>query len=122
MTNRTRWATYVATVQGLYYGLSGIWPLINMNSFEAVTGDKLDEWLVRVVSALIIVIAAVLLTSAARRRVVLETWILATGSAAALAIIDIYYVAVGRISFIYLGDAALQIVLIAGWILAWRQR
>lgn len=39
--------------QGIYYVASGLWPLLHMRSFEAVTGPKRDKWLVNTVGALI---------------------------------------------------------------------
>lgn len=39
--------------QGLFYLTSGIWPLIDMPSFEAVTGRKTDKWLVKTVGLLL---------------------------------------------------------------------
>src|SRR5438874_8318552 len=45
-----------ALAQGAYYVVSGVWPLLNMDSFEMVTGPKMDRWLVRTVGLLISVI------------------------------------------------------------------
>ena len=33
--------------QGALYVVTGVWPLLHMASFEAVTGPKTDDWLVR---------------------------------------------------------------------------
>ena len=41
--------------QGLFDLTSGIWPLLDMPSFEAVTGRKTDKWLVKTVGLLVAV-------------------------------------------------------------------
>jgi len=105
----------VAVAQGLYFAATGIWPLVHMPSFEAVTGPKTDKWLVRTVGVLVGVIGGTLVAAAARRRVTGETAALAVGSAAGLAAIDVVYAARGRISPIYLADAAVEGGLIAAW-------
>ena len=52
--------------QGIYYVATGLWPILNMRSFEMVTGPKRDKWLVKTVGALITAIGSTLLFSAAR--------------------------------------------------------
>jgi hypothetical protein len=42
----------VAVAQGLYYRVTGVWPLVNLRTFEAITGPKRDKWLVRTVGIL----------------------------------------------------------------------
>ncbi len=42
-----------ASLQGIYYVATGLWPILNMRSFEMVTGPKRDKWLVKTVGALI---------------------------------------------------------------------
>ena len=65
-------ARWLAFVQGGYFLITGVWPLIAMPSFEAVTGPKTDDWLVKTVGGLIAAIAAVLLWAAFRRAISLE--------------------------------------------------
>jgi hypothetical protein len=87
-----------------------------MGSFQRVTGPKGDTWLVNTVGTLVAVVGFVLLLAAGRRRITLEAGALAAGSAAALSGIDVYYVSRRRISPVYLLDAALEWLLVAGWI------
>ena len=103
------------------YLATGVWPLLNIRSFEAVTGPKHDRWLVKTVGVLVTVIGAVLLIAAARRRVSAEVALLATGSAASLAGIDMIYGVRGRISKVYLFDAVAEGLLVVAWLLAWRR-
>ena len=109
-----RWAR-VCVAQGAYYVLTGVWPLVSLRTFEAVTGPKADGWLVKTVGVLVAVIGAVLLRAGLRgavdARAHPEVPLLATGSAAALAGIDVVYVAKGRIPPVYLADAAVELLL-----------
>lgn len=108
----------LALSQGLFYAATGIWPLVHMRSFEAVTGPKADRWLVRTVGALIGVAGGAMISAAQRGRVTPEIRALAVGSAAVLAVIDITYVAKKRIPPVYLLDAAAELGLVGAWALA----
>lgn len=109
----------LAWFQGIFYALTGVWPLVSMGTFLAVTGPKTDLWLVRTVGILIAVIGVTLLLAARRRRIGPELVVLAAGSAAGLAGIDLVYALGNRISDIYLLDAVVEIALALSWIGAW---
>ncbi|RJQ65710.1 MAG: hypothetical protein C4519_27390 [Desulfobacteraceae bacterium] len=109
------WARFVVWIQGLYYLVMGLWPVLNIGSFEEVTGPKTDLWLVKTVGILIVVCGFVLVLSAYRRRIRLEVAFLGIGIALALIIIELVYVTIGTISPIYLLDAVVQALLIVGW-------
>ncbi len=115
-----RKASVLATVllwgQGLYYLVTGVWPLVSLETFEIVTGEKLDDWLVQTVGVLIFVVALVLLTAAWRRTRTLEVVLLAAGSALALTGVDVVFVSLEVIPPIYLVDAASEVPLILGWL------
>jgi len=122
--------------QGTYYLLTGVWPLVSIRTFQMVTGPKTDHlptgreadhWLVMTAGVLITAIGAALLTAAWRRRASPEIVVLAIGAALGLTSIDVIYTAREVIAPIYLLDAAIQLVLIGGWMaaligapLAWR--
>ncbi len=110
---------YLSLAQGAYYVLTGVWPLVSIGTFQKVTGPKTDLWLVKTVGVVVGVIGGVLVMAGYRRQTAPEIPILAAGSAAGLAGIDIVYVLKKRISRIYLLDALAELVLIAGWALAW---
>lgn len=105
----------LALVQGIYFLISGVWPILNMNSFIAVTGPKESLWLVNTVGVLILVTGLVLLMAAARGRISPEVFFLAVGNAIGLAIIEVVYVFDGRIAPIYLVDAVVEIILVLAW-------
>jgi hypothetical protein len=105
----------VAFGQGLYFLATGVWPLVHMPSFEAVTGPKADKWLVRTVGVLVGLIGGVLIGAAARNRVTPEIAALGVASAAGLGAIDTVYAGKGRISSIYLADTAVEGAIVAAW-------
>jgi hypothetical protein len=111
----------LALIQGLFYVATGVWPLIDIVSFQIVTGPKTDLWLVRTVGVLVTVIGAVLIAASRTRRVSLEIVMLAVGSALGLAAIDLRYALAGRISAVYLADAAVEIALSLLWWIGWRR-
>jgi hypothetical protein len=104
----------VLLLQGGYYVATGVLPFVSRRAFEAATGPKREWWLVQTVGALVTVIGGVLLSDAARRRGGPEVLGLAAGSAAALAAIDVVYVARRRIAPSYLVDAAVEAGLLGG--------
>ena len=81
----------LALIQGIFYVVTGLWPLIHMPSFLQVTGPKTDLWLVRTVGVLVTVA------------------------------IDTIHVLSQVIPPIYLADAAVEIGLAACWAVAWQR-
>ena len=109
----------IALLQGGYFFLTGIWPLISISTFQMVTGPKTDLWLVKTVGSLIAVVGLVLLAAGLRDNVTFEIFVLATGSAAVLALVDINYSLRRVISRIYLLDAAVEAAIIFLWLRIW---
>jgi len=111
-------ARHVARVQSAYYLVTGIWPLLSRGSFESVTGRKQDYWLVQTVGALVGVTGATLAAAARDQRSLQSPAVrtLAIGSALSLATIELTFVSRGRISPIYLADAAAELGLVAAWL------
>jgi hypothetical protein len=94
--------------------------LVHLPSFEAVTGPKTDDWLVRVVGVLVLVIGGTLGLGAVRLRRAPpspELLTLALASAAAFILIDVGFVLAGTIGTIYLADAAVEAGLFL-WVVA----
>ena len=107
----------LATVQGIYYLITGVWPLLDIESFMMVTGPKHDIWLVKTVGALVIPIGLVLLIAAKRKESLIQTVLLAITSAIAFTAIDTVYSLNDTIWNVYLIDAAAQVIFIAGWMI-----
>jgi hypothetical protein len=108
----------LAAGQGAYFLVTGLWPLVSLKSFYAVTGPKRDGWLVQTVGSMIACIGGTLLLGARRRTVPAEVRWLATSSGAALLAVDVVFVRRRRIPRIYLADAAAELGLLVGWALA----
>ena len=113
----TVWAV-VAAAQGSYYLATGLWPLVDRRSFEAVTGPKTDFWLVETLGLLIASVGVTLLVSSTRTTPSPEVKALGMMSAAALGGAGAVFALQERISKIYLADAALEALLIAAWTVA----
>jgi hypothetical protein len=101
--------------QGAYYVATGLWPLVSPRSYQVVTGPKREAWSAKTAGVLAAVIGGVLVYAGLRRRRPSEMALLAMGSAAAFAAIDVIYVAKRRIPRVYLADAAVEIALLALW-------
>jgi hypothetical protein len=105
----------LAVAQGAYYAATGVWSLVHLRSFEAVTGPKADDWLVKTVGVLVTAIGGALARAGLRRRTAPDLVLLAAGSAVGLLGIDVWYAARGRISRVYLLDAVGEAALLAAW-------
>jgi hypothetical protein len=106
----------VAALQAAYYVSTGLWPLVHRRSFERVTGAKTDFWLAQTVGVTVAAIGVGLAQAARRPRPVPpELRTVACAGAAGLALVDLLFVARGRISAIYLVDAAAEVALIGAW-------
>ena len=78
----------VLAAQSSYYLGTGLWPLLDRRSFEAVTGPKTDFWLVETVGAMVAAIGAGLALAARRDRLPDELRVTAITAAAGLGLVD----------------------------------
>jgi hypothetical protein len=99
---------YLFYAQGWYYLLTGLWPLLHIRSFLAVTGPKADMWLVKIVGLLAASSGFCFLVGAGKKKLPDVLFILALTNAAAFASIDLYYVGTSTIRPVYLLDAAAE--------------
>jgi hypothetical protein len=111
---------YVAWAQAAYFVLTGVWPIVHVTSFMAVTGPKHDVWLVRALGALIMAVGVAIAAGAVRGGAgpSPELLTLAVGSSVALGAVDVIFVARRTIARIYLADAVAEAVLMAAWVWA----
>ena len=103
-------------LQGVYFFITGIWPILHLRSFMWVTGPKNDIWLVKTVGVLIKVMAITLLMASKRKEYTPAIGALAVSSAASLMLVDMYYALNDVIWDIYLLDAAAEMMLIFLWV------
>ena len=106
----------IAFVQGCYFLITGIWPLLHIGSFQKVTGRKTDLWLVKTVGILVLVIGAGLIVGAMTRRFEPALVLIAMASAVGLTGIDLVYTFKRVISLIYMLDAVVEIGFFVWWI------
>lgn len=116
---------WLLLTQGFYFAVLGVWPIIDMRSFQMVTGPKTDHlvtgnendhWLVLTVGALISVVGATLLIAAYRQHCCLELAVLGGGSALALGFVDVIFVYRQVIAPIYLADAVVETIFCLAWL------
>ncbi len=105
----------VAKAHGWYNIVTGIWPLLSMRTFEQATGPKVDTWLVRTVGALLVSNGVALIAAGRSPDGLKVARLVGQGTAASLGVVDLIYASKGRISKIYLLDAAVE----AAWVITW---
>lgn len=108
--------TNLAIIHGLYFILTGLWPIIHMESFVAVTGPKTDYWLVNTVGMLVFFIGSGLLIAGIKKHVPFSMIFIATGVALGFILIDVVYVWRGVLSATYLLDAGLELFFFISWL------
>lgn len=116
-TNTTLFSSKnLAIAQGIYYFLTGIWPILHIESFMEITGPKMDIWLVKTVGTLIAVIGLGLAISGFKKQVNFSIAFIAAASAAGLMLVDIIYVWLLVIPPVYLLDAVAELIIILLWL------
>ncbi|WP_280469166.1 hypothetical protein [Nocardia cyriacigeorgica] len=105
----------LAVAHGMFNVVGGGWPLVRRRSFEAIFGQKTDEWLQSTVAGLLAANGTVQLLAAGGRGDTRTSADIGIATAATLLIIDAVYLPKGRIPKSYLLDAAMEI----GWLAAW---
>lgn len=98
--------------QGIYYILTGLWPILSPETFMIVTGPKSEIFLLHTVGALAAAAGLGLTAAAVRRQFTPEIYIFSAGMASAFAAIDIIYYALGRLWAVYLLDALAEIIIL----------
>lgn len=110
MKKRFSLLDWVVAVQGSYYLLTGVWPIVHLESFEAVTGPKDSIFLLHMVSALIIIVAITLLVSLRNEKTV-SILFLAVGTPLSFMSIELFYRA--QIRWVYFIDFAIEAIILA---------
>lgn len=111
-----------ALFHSVFYILTGVWPLIDIETFMMVTGPKEDLWLVRTVGLLITATGITLFLAARRNEINSSIAWLAILNALFLAGVDIFYTSLHVIPRVYLLDAAVEIVIAGIWIYFLRKK
>lgn len=112
---RPRALALLAQGQGLYYFLSGAWPVVAPLSFQIVTGAKRDLWLAQTVGLLLAVSGAALFLAGRARRVTREIVLLGAGLAAVLGSVDLWCVFEPLTTRAYWLDSVVEWALVVAW-------
>src|SRR5688572_7784256 len=107
-------------LSGVFYFLTGIWPVAHIHSFMEVTGPKDDIWLVKTVGLLITALSIGLLRASFRNYVQPDLILVFLGFAGFLTAVDIYYNITDVIAPVYLADAVVEMLLILIWLWWWK--
>jgi hypothetical protein len=107
----------IAGLEAAYFIATGVWPLLHRGSFERVTGEKWDFWLVRTVGGLAAAAGLVMGVAVARGSKPPETAVLALATGSVFALADVR--AARTQSRIYLADALLQAAFAPAWLASW---
>lgn len=112
-----RWDLRVAIAQGAYDAFGGLWPLLGMDAFEQVTGEKTEEWLVRTVAGILLFLGGLLLHDALRRqRIDRGLRLMACGISGVLAIVALVSSIGGWISWLYFIDGLAHLSFTIAWV------
>ena len=103
-------------VQAVYYLLTGLWPLLHLNSFLSITGSGADLWRSQPINLLILCVGLVLLRGSAEKSSKPATNILSVAAAFVLLIIDLYFPFSGVVSKLYVVDGILQFSCLVLWL------
>jgi len=98
-------------LQGAYFIITGIWPVLGMESFLLATGPKQDTWLVEMVGLLSASIGLTYIVAALRNGRL--PFVLGYAAAVSFLFMDVVYVAKDVIARVYLIDAFVQLAFIA---------
>lgn len=101
---------YVIGLQGMYYLLTGIWPLIHLSSFEIVVGYKPDKFQFFTTTLLISLIAIALLASIKKEKT-RSIRILSLGSPLVFLMVELWFGKDG-IRPVFILDACIQVCLL----------
>jgi energy-converting hydrogenase Eha subunit E len=105
----------LAWIQGGWFVITGMWPIVSLRSFERVTGPKTDAWLVRTVGVLVIAIGVSLIAGASSGALSMAP-VLGVASAAGLGVIDVWYASRRVIAPVYLADALVEATFVMAWV------
>lgn len=106
---------FLVATQGTYFLLTGVWPLLHLDSFIAVTGYKTDVWLVKTVGALLLPMSMTLFYFFFRATDRVPAILLGALSSIAFIAVDFHYATKDTIRDVYMLDGAVEIIILAGW-------
>ena len=116
LLNRRAFVRWLVAANAVYYLFTGLWPLLDINSFMIVTGPKTDLWLVKMVGCLAASSGICMLYSALRKEFPPLLFLLGIVNSLSFISVDVIYVLNGTIRSIYLLDATAEAFLLCIYI------
>ncbi len=107
-------------LQGIYYVATGLWPLVHVSSFEAITGPKRDKFTLHTAGSLIVIVGAFLLAASKERQP--DPRFAALGVSAAIALASVVAAHARRIRPVYWLEAIVEVSIAAALLLTRRSR
>ncbi|MGA3172131.1 MAG: hypothetical protein ABSE62_14080 [Chthoniobacteraceae bacterium] len=111
---------FAAFAQGFFCLVIGLWPVVDFSSFQSLTGQHPDHWLLTLTGLLLAAIGASMVISAVRRDIAFEVFVLGLIVALSLAVTDIVFVIARSIPLLYLLDAVAESLFVTLWVFAIR--
>jgi len=117
---RRKLPIFAACAQGFFCVVLGLWPVFGFQSFQSVTGQRPEHWLLTLAGLLLAGIGSSMLISAIRRDIALEVFAIGLITALSLAATDIIFVIERSIPLLYLLDAVAESLFVTLWVFAIR--
>jgi len=111
---------FAAFAQGFFCLVIGLWPVVSFQSFQSVTGQKPDHWLLSLAGLLLAGIGTSMLIAAIRRDIAFEVFAIGLITALSLAGTDVVFVIERSIPAVYLLDAVAESLFVTLWVFAIR--
>lgn len=108
--------TTVGVTHAAFFLIGGLWPLVDMQSFESVTGPRSDHWLVRSLAGMLIIVGAALIWSVQRGHIDHSMRGVAAGSSGMLALVALISGMNGPVDPVSVIGASLHGVLALCWV------
>ena len=113
---RRKLPIFAACAQGFFCLVLGLWPVVSYQSFQGVTGQRPDHWLLSLAGMLLAGIGLSKLNTAVRRDVAFEVFALGLITALSLACTDVVFVIERSIPAVYLLDAVAESLFVTLWV------
>lgn len=115
----TRHPNTAPFTQGVFYVITGLWPIIHLRSFERITGRRREGWLAKAMGGMITAVGAALIVGSLESKAPRSLRVLGMGSALALGLADLVFATRGRkAQKAYLADAVAEGAAFTGWVIA----
>lgn len=106
----------ILSIQGVYFLIVGMWPIVSINSFMSFAGPKTDIWLVRTFGAMLACEGFCFIITAMLRHMSFPMLILAFLNSVLLLFVDMHYHLDNVLGESYLVDASIEFLFIVWWV------